>query len=284
MPTPNGGMAAARHRENTMTGSASAPVISTIEDGVGIVTLNRPDTRNAINRELASAWAREIDWVVEHAGVRAIVLRAAGPAFSVGGDIALFGEHLGAGLAPLLDVVIDHLNAAAQQLRDSDKPVVSAVQGALAGGGIGMALSADVVIGGGNLKLRGGYAAIGLSPDAGASCFLAERVGDARACALLMTNRTLGADECAALGIVDRLVPTDALHREAYDLARQLAQMSGSSIRTIKSLCKPLRGFALAGRLRAERDGMLRSARHEDAAEGIGAFMTKRKPVFGKTS
>lgn len=268
-----------------MTGSASAPVISTIEDGVGIVTLNRPDTRNAINREMASAWAREIGRVVEHLGVRAIVLRAAGPAFSVGGDLAFFGEHLGPALAPLLGEVIDHLNAAAQHLRDSEKPVISAVQGALAGGGVGMALCADVVIGSSSLKLRGGYAAIGLSPDAGASCFLGERVGDARACALFMTNRTVGADECAALGIVDRLVPTDdALRREASDLARQLAQMSGSSIRTIKSLCKPLRGASLAARLQAERDGMLRSARHEDAAEGIGAFTTKRKPLFGKTS
>ncbi|WP_051975122.1 enoyl-CoA hydratase/isomerase family protein [Cupriavidus necator] len=93
-------------------------------------------------------------------------------------------------MAPLLSDVIDLLNAGVEQLRNSDKPVVSAVQGAL-GSGIGMALSADVVIAESSLKMRCGYAAIGLSPDAGASCFLAERVGDARACALFMTNRTL---------------------------------------------------------------------------------------------
>lgn len=260
-----------------------APVISDGDDGVGIVTLNRPDRLNAIDHELAVAWACEIDRVVNDATVRAILLRAEGRAFSIGGDLAFLGENLGPGLAPLLGNIIDLLNAGAEQLRNSDKPVVSAVQGALGGGGIGMALSADVVISESNLKMRCGYAAIGLSPDAGASCFLAERVGDARACALFLTNRALSAEGCAALGIVDRLVSTEAIQSEALDLARQLAQTSASSIGVIKSLCKPLRGLALAEKLRAERDGMVRCAESPQAIEGISAFISKRKPVFGQS-
>ncbi len=266
-----------------MAPEANSPVVSRVDEGVGIVTLNRPDRFNAIDHELAAAWAREIDRVVNDAGVQAILLRAEGRAFSVGGDLAFLGAQPGPGLPARLGGIIDLLNAAAEQLRNADKPVVSAVQGALGGGGIGMALCADVVFGDSSLKMRSGYAAIGLSPDAGASCFLAERIGDARACALFMTNRTLGAEDCAALGIVDRLVSTEALQGEALDLARHLAQSSVSSIKVIKSLCKPLRGLALAQRLLAEREGMLRCAEHPDAVEGIGAFMAKRKPVFGQS-
>ncbi len=262
----------------------SSPVISSVDNGIGIVMLNRPDTLNAINHELAAAWASAIDRAVSDAAVRAILLCAEGKGFSVGGDLAFFGENLGPGLAPLLGEIIDLLSAPVQQLRNSSKPVVSAVQGALGGGGIGLALSADVVICDASLKMRCGYAAIGLSPDAGASCFLAERIGEARAHALFMTNRTVSAEECAALGIVDRLVSTEALRSEALETARQLADMSATSMAVIKSLCNPLRGDALAAQLRAEHDGMMRCAANADAVEGIGAFRAKRKPVFGKSS
>jgi len=267
-----------------MASKTSPAVTSAVDNGIGIVTLNRPDTLNAINLELAAAWASAIDRVANDAGVRAILLRARGKAFSVGGDLAFFGENLGPGLAPLLGEVIDLLNASVRQLRDSSKPVVSAVQGALGGGGIGLALCADVIICDTSLKMRSGYAAIGLAPDAGASCFLAERVGEARARALFMTNRTLNAEDCAALGIVDRLVSTDGLQGEALDMARQLADMSTSSMEAIKSLCHSMRGDALAARLRAEREGMMRCAANSDAMEGISAFRAKRTPVFGKSS
>ncbi|EHP41569.1 enoyl-CoA hydratase FadB [Cupriavidus basilensis OR16] len=267
-----------------METKTSSSVIAIVDNGIGIVTLNRPDTLNAINHELAAAWASAIDRVVRDTGVRAILLRAEGKAFSVGGDLAFFSANLGPGLAPLLGDVIGLLNASVQQLRNSNKPVVSAVQGALGGGGIGLALSADVVICDAGLKMRSGYAAIGLSPDAGASCFLAERIGGARARALFMTNRTLSADDCSALGIVDRIVPTESLQDEALDMARQLADKSETSMEVIKSLCNTLRGDALAARLSAERDGMMRCAASMDATEGISAFVAKRKPLFRKSA
>jgi 2-(1,2-epoxy-1,2-dihydrophenyl)acetyl-CoA isomerase len=264
--------------------TTSPSVISSVDNGIGIVMLNRPDTLNAINHELAAAWASATDRVVSDAAVHAILLCAEGKGFSVGGDLAFFAENLGPGLVPLLGEIIDLLSASVQQLRNSGKPVVSAVQGALGGGGIGLALSADVVVCDTSLKMRCGYAAIGLSPDAGASCFLAERIGDARARGLFMTNRAVSAEECVALGIVDRLVSTEALRSEALDTARQLADMSASSMAAIKLLCNPLRGDALAAKLRAEHDGMMRCAASADAVEGISAFRAKRKPVFGKSS
>ncbi|KWR78003.1 enoyl-CoA hydratase/isomerase family protein [Cupriavidus sp. IDO] len=262
----------------------SASVISMVDNGIGIVILNRPDTRNAINHQLAAEWASAVDRVVSDGAVRAILLRAEGKAFSVGGDLAFFGENAGPGLAPLLGEIIDLLSASVQQLRNSNKPVVSAVQGAIGGGGIGLALSADVVLCDTSLKMRCGYAAIGLSPDAGASCFLAERIGNARARALFMTNETLSAEDAAALGIADRLVSSETLEAEALDMARDLANLSATSLAVMKSLCNPLRGDALAAQLRAERDGMMRCAAGADAMEGISAFMGKRKPVFGKSS
>lgn len=267
-----------------MTIQERASVVSTVDNGIGIVILNRPDTRNAINRQFAAEWASAIDHVVSDSAVRAILLRAEGKAFSVGGDLAFFGANMGPGLAPLLGEIIDLLSASVQQLRNSTKPVVSAVQGAIGGGGIGLALSADVVLCDTSLKMRCGYAAIGLSPDAGASCFLAERIGNARARALFMTNQALGAEDCAALGIVDRLVSSEVLEAEAHDVARQLADGSTTSLAVMKSLCNPLRGDALATQLRAEREGMVRCAAGADAMEGIGAFLGKRKPVFGKLS
>lgn len=260
----------------------NAAVITATRDGIGSVILNRPEALNAIDRDFGAALAQAVTRVVSDPTVRVILLRAEGRAFSVGGDLASMAHS--ADLAALLGEIIDLLSDSVQQLRDTDKPVVSAVQGALGGGGIGLALSADVVVCDTNLKMRCGYAAIGLSPDVGASCFLSERVGEARARALFMTNRALSADDCLALGIVDQVVAREDLQDEALRMARQLAEAPATSMAVIKSLCNRLRGDALARHLRAERDGMVRCGATEDAAEGIRAFLDKRKPVFGRHS
>lgn len=261
----------------------NAAVITATREGIGSVILNRPEALNAIDRNFSVALAQAVTRMVSDPTVRVILLRAEGRAFSVGGDLASMA-HSGPGLPALLGEIIDLLSDSVRQLRDADKPVVSAVQGALGGGSIGLALSADVVVCDTNLKLRCGYAAIGLSPDVGASCFLSERIGEARARALFMTNRTLSADDCLALGIVDQVIAHEALQDEALRLARQLAEAPATSMAVIKSLCNRLRGDALARHLRAERDGMVRCGATEDAVEGIRAFLDKRKPVFGRHS
>jgi 2-(1,2-epoxy-1,2-dihydrophenyl)acetyl-CoA isomerase len=225
---------------------------------------------------LAAAVAR----VRGDAGVRAVVLAAAGKAFCVGGDIAAMMEA-GAELPAWIGAMAGALGEAVRGLATLPVPVVSAVQGGVAGGGIGLALCADLVLAGESMRLRGGYTAIGLTPDLGASWFLTRRAGAARAKEIFFQNRALTARECLALGIVDAVHPDALLGAEAEALARRLADGATAALGRAKGLVDGAGARTLEEQLALERDGMVASAGTGDAREGIAAFLEKRSPRFG---
>lgn len=249
-----------------------------VQDGVGYLTLARPEKANAIDFPAAVALAQAIDELVQ-AQPRAIVIGARGPIFCAGGDIQSFIEA-GPGLEQLVSAILAPLLPAYLKLASAPCPVLSVVSGPLGGAGIGLGLVADVVIASDQMKLRTGYAAIGLSPDVGASYFLARRVGTMRAQRWLMLSTPISAEECLQAGAVDALYAPDALQEAAQQWTNRLRNLAPASIAAIKQLMGSFGHLPLQEHLSMERQLLEACSRTRDAQEGITAFMAKRAPNF----
>lgn len=257
----------------------SSAVLLDRHDGVAVITLNRPERANVLDLELSAALIAAVDAVAEDRSVRAVLLQARGRQFCAGGDITDF-VRAGDGIAELLDTHIPPLHRAIERLATLPVPVVSALNGPIGGGGIGLALSADIVLAATSMKLRGGYSAIGLTPDVGSSWFLARRVGTARAKEIFFTNEPLSAERCLALGIVSAVWPDAELGERAAALAAQLARGATGALGRTKQLVDAAPGRTLAEHLAQEHRAMVASGRSAEAREGVAAFAEKRAPVF----
>ncbi|WP_395322541.1 enoyl-CoA hydratase/isomerase family protein [Variovorax sp. UC74_104] len=257
----------------------TAPVVLERDGHVAAIVLNRPEQSNAIDPDAAHALIACIDAVASDASVRAVVLRAAGRHFCAGGSIAFF-DQAGAALPALLEQFIGPLHAAIHKLATLPVPVISAVNGPVGGGGIGLALCADLVLGAESMKLRGGYSALGLTPDAGSSWLLARRAGTARAKQIFFTNAPLSAQQCLAFGIVDEIVPDEELTARTTSLARTLSQGATGALARIKRLVDGANERSLQAQLDMEHRLMVEAAASVHVAEGIAAFRGKRAPCF----
>ena len=249
-----------------------------LEDGVAHLVLNRPDRANAIGLATARVLAHAIDAVLE-AQPRAILLQARGRIFCAGGDIDEFtaaGDLLG----ELVDAILDILHPAFLRLCTAAIPVVAEVGGPIGGAGVGLALSADFVLASPAMKLRTGYAAIGLSPDMGSSWFLARRAGAVRAQQLLLLSDPVDAGQCLAWGLVDEVHSPDQLPIAALALARRLANSSRASTGAIKTLVTGQGQRSLEAHLALEHLHLKNCAAGPDGQEGVAAFAARRKPVF----
>ena len=178
-------------------------------NGVGHILLNQPELGNVISTPMAHSLAGVVQQALV-ADVGAILISASGKQFCVGGDIREFVQNRDR-LPQTIHEILAVLNPAMHTLATLPIPVISAIQGALGGGGIGIGLCADIVLASTTVFLRGGYSAIGLSPDLGSSYYLTRRAGASRAKYLLMSNRPASAQECLRMGIFDELHEPDAL-------------------------------------------------------------------------
>ncbi|OAD86042.1 enoyl-CoA hydratase [Comamonas thiooxydans] len=253
-------------------------VLWEVRNGVGHMVLNQPERGNVISTAMAHSLKAVVGRAC-NADIGALLISASGKQFCVGGDISEFGEHRER-LAPLIDAMLDVLNPVMHQLASLPLPVISAVQGPVGGGGIGLALCADLVLASRHMFLRGGYSAIGLSPDLGVSGYLTRRAGAARAKYILMSNRAVTAEDCLRMGLVDELHEPEQLLAAATALAEELAGGPTNSLAGIKSLCDSAHRQDLQQQLGAEREAMLACARSGNSLEGVTAFLQKRKPVF----
>ena len=254
------------------------PVLWSVADRVGHIVLNRPAHANALDLDMSRALGAAVRAAAQ-ADIGAVLLSAQGGFFCAGGDIQAFAQHRHA-LPSLIQQLLLELHPAMEHLAALPVPVISALQGPVAGAGIGLALCADFVLASEGMKLRGGYAGIGLSPDMGSSYYLAQRAGPLRARQILMTNRSVPADECLRLGIVDELHTADGLLPGAQDLACRLAHGPGQALRAAKRLCAAAPLQSLPAHLACEQSELLACAHSADAAEGISAFLEKRAPSF----
>jgi 2-(1,2-epoxy-1,2-dihydrophenyl)acetyl-CoA isomerase len=253
------------------------------DDGLAHVTLRRGEAGNAIDLDLARglldaarACARE--------AVRAVLLTGEGKSFCVGGDLREFSRLSGEALEKHLTAVTDALHDALRTFAASDAPVVAAVQGAVAGAGIGLAAAADLTLAADNASFTAAYTGIGYSPDAGVSWFLPRLVGPKRALDLLLTNRRLPAAEAAAIGLVSRVVAADRLAAEAARTAAALRSGPTAVFGVTRRLVAGGLTADLGPHLDREARALAAAAVSDAGREGVAAFLGKRAPDFTRIS
>ena len=249
------------------------------EDGVARLTLNRPGSGNALNLDLATALLEACIDCDEDPKVRAILLTGAGRLFCAGGDVASFAEA-GETLPQLLKQITTKAHAAVTRLARAEKPVITALNGPVAGGGIGLALVGDIVLMAPEAHFTLAYTGLGLSPDCGASWFLPRLIGLRRTQEACLTNRRIGAEQAERIGLVTRTVETGTLATEAETIARQLASGATRGFGATKRLLLDGATQSLETLLDAESRSIAALSRTPDGREGIAAFSQRRAANF----
>jgi 2-(1,2-epoxy-1,2-dihydrophenyl)acetyl-CoA isomerase len=262
--------------------SSEERVRLTIADGVAELRLIRTDAHNAIDPAWVLALQDAVTTCETTAGVRAVLICADGPSFTVGGDLKHFGRELER-LPDALDEMIGPFHDALGRLAALPVPVVTAAQGPAAGGGLGLLWVADVVIAADDLKIATGFARIALTGDGGSSWWLPRLVGMPRARQLILGGRVLDAEEALEWGLVSRVVPPDQLADEAASEAARLAAGPTSTYGLMRELLVQSNAATLEEQLAAERDAMRASGGTHDAREGIASFVERRDPDFTGT-
>lgn len=249
-------------------------------DGLGAITLNRPRARNAIDPRFTEDLRAAVERCAADDTVRAVLIRAEGPSFTVGGDVAAMARTPAAELPALLSRITGIYHAALQLLDQLPVPVVTAVHGAVAGGGLGLIYVADVVLAAESTRFTAGFAGLGLSVDSGGTWFLPRLVGTRRAAELCLGQRVLSATEAAEWGLISRAVRDEDLTAEAETAARLLAAGPTRALGEIRALLRRSLDADLADQLRAESEALARTGATRDAAHGIASFMAKTRPGF----
>jgi 2-(1,2-epoxy-1,2-dihydrophenyl)acetyl-CoA isomerase len=251
-----------------------------VDQGVATIQLNRPEAGNAIDLTLVEDFYEAVFRAGDDPAVRAVLLGGAGRSLSTGGDLAMFAGLEKGELPGRLRQMIDLYHLALDRLTRMDAPVVCAVRGAAAGGGLGLLHAADVVIAAEDSKFALGYAALGLPSDGGNTWFLPRLVGLRRAQQLMLLNPVLTGPEALDWGLVTELAPADEVEERARQLAVRLATGPTLAFGRMKRLLRDSWTNDLSGQLSAETTQMAEAGASDDAAEGIAAFMAKRRPAF----
>ncbi|MCG8695898.1 MAG: enoyl-CoA hydratase [Minwuiales bacterium] len=254
-------------------------ILFEVSDGVGRITLNRPDAANGMDLAMMQELHHAATICDQDDAVRAVLITGAGKMFSAGGDLKSFlsaGDNLGA----MLTQMTTFFHGTVSLLNRMDAPVVTAINGTAAGGGLSFGISGDIVLAAESAKFTLAYTAAGLSPDGSSSYFLPRLVGMRRAKELLLTNRVLTAAEADAYGMVDRVVPDGELMAEAEKLARGFATGPTHAYGAVKRLLSGTFSESLETQMELEARTINALVQSPDGREGVAAFAEKRKPDF----
>lgn len=257
-------------------------IIVNAEDGIGTITLNRPDKLNAFADQMRQEIAAAVRELSGRDDVRVIVLTGAGRAFCAGADVSYMKELLDRGDEAGVHAVVQAGNDAVTAIREAPQPVIASLNGPAAGAGANLALACDLRIASDRATFGESFNRVGLHPDWGGTYFLPRLVGPAIAAELFFTGAMITAEEAQRLGIFNRVVPHDQLAEVTAELARTLAAKPQLPLRLAKrAIARSLRS-SFEEMLEFELEAQLRCAKSADAAEGITAFLEKREPRFGK--
>ena len=262
----------------------SGPVRLLRNGVVSVLELNRPDAMNALDTALTDAFLDACRRVTGDAGVRAVVVRGAGRAFGVGGDLTEMrgddAKTMPANAAAIAKRLIDGLHGGLRLLAAGNAPVLAALHGAVAGGSMSLALGCDLRIAADNARFNLAYARIGASNDGSSSWHLPRLVGLGRAMEIALLNDSIDAAEALRLGLVNRVVPVAELERESMALAQRLAEGPTKAYGRIKRLLRASFERDLSAQLDAEADAFVEGTTTEDFREGLEAFFGKRAARF----
>jgi 2-(1,2-epoxy-1,2-dihydrophenyl)acetyl-CoA isomerase len=259
-------------------------LLETFAGGIATLTMNRPEARNALSRDMMLALAEAMPRLANDAAVRLVVLTGAGAAFCSGGDVKGFARNAaGAPVTLSFDSKVTDLRMRMEVVRwlhEMPKPTLAVVPGPAAGAGLSLALACDMRIAADNAKFTTAFSRIGLSGDFGGSYFLNHLVGAARAREMYFTGQVLLGAEAQRIGLVNRAVPAAELPAAAAAWAAELAALPTVAIGYMKrNLNAGLRG-SLSDVLDAEAIHMIRSFETDDHKGAAVAFVEKRAPQF----
>ncbi|MAR40390.1 MAG: 2-(1,2-epoxy-1,2-dihydrophenyl)acetyl-CoA isomerase [Flavobacteriales bacterium] len=246
-------------------------------DGVGKITLNRPEKFHSFVREMALELQNVLNKCKEDNEVRAILITANGKAFCAGQDLGEASDPNGPDISKIIQ---EHYNPIIRKIRSLDKPVVAAVNGVAAGAGASLALCCDIIVATKNASFIQAFSKIGLIPDSGSTYFLPKLIGMQKATALMMTADPISAKDAESMGMIYKTYSNEEFESESWKLVRKLAQMPTKALGLTKELLNASIENTLEQQLNIEEKYQSVAADTIDFKEGVQAFLEKRKPNF----
>ncbi len=246
------------------------------ENKVCVVTLNRPEIRNALGQEMREELRSFFTSIKDNDEVKVIIVTGEGKAFSAGGDLSALKT---------VDAVSGRRRLQAghemiHSILNLEKPVIAAVNGIAAGAGSSLALACDVIVATHSTSFIQSFIKVGLIPDLGSIYFLPRLIGRHRALELMLTGGKISADQAQQMGIINRIVPDDLLLEEAHSLAATLAEGPAIAMGLTKRLTNKSILAEISETLELEGFAQGMCFETEDFKEGVNAFFEKRKPQF----
>ena len=256
----------------------SNPVLTDFSEGIRTLTLNAPEFRNAYDDEMAISLTEHIVADAENPEIRAVILQGAGGHFSAGANLKQqkglpTPEHMGQHIAEILNPLV-------MSIRNSPKIFIAKVNGNAVGAGLGWALACDLVYVSESASLSAIFSRIGLSPDAGVSWFLCERLGYHKAMELMTTARMISGTEAFQMGLANGVFPDEKLDQEVWKIAQKVASGPSVALSGIKANLRASSIQQLEIVLNQERESQMTNAASTDFLEGVMAFIQKRKANF----
>ena len=242
------------------------------EENVAVITFNRPEAMNALNNQTRAEFAEAITDVAADEEIKVLILTGSGKAFVAGSDIKEFNKT-----TPFMAHNIHRLGEMVEKL---PKPVIAAVNGFCLGGGCEIAMGCDIIIASEKAKFGQTEINIGIIPGGGGTQRLQRLIGPCRAKELIFTGDIIRADEADRIGLVNRVVPMDELMPAAKELAKKIAYKSAAALKLAKQAINYGMQAPLESGLKYEYEMYALALSLEDKAEGVSAFIEKRKPKF----
>ncbi len=254
-----------------------------VSEGIALLTLNRPERRNAFTPPMLDAWAEALLRCRDDDAIRVLVLTGAGGAFCAGGDVGRMKENADAGVETPLEqktFIWQGIGRIPRLLMEIDKPFIAAVNGVAAGAGLDMALMADLIFAARSARMGETYIRVGLIPGDGGAWLLPRIVGMSKALELLWTGDMIDADEALRIGLVNRVFDDARLMDETMAFAARLARGPTQAIRMTKRLCRQgvQTGLIEHMDLATSHQPILKAT--ADHREAVAAFREKRAPRF----
>jgi enoyl-CoA hydratase len=243
-------------------------------DAIVVFRLNRPQVRNALNLEVRARLADEVTRHAADSAIRCLIITGSDTVFAAGADISQMVE------AGPVEIMARNLQKYWRTIMDCPKPVIAAIEGFALGGGLELALCADIIVAGEGARLGLPEVKIGILPGGGGTQKLARLVGRQRAMLLLMTGKMFSAAEAHAMGVISELAPTGQALPRAIEIAREIAGMPPIAVMQIKEIVNAGLNAPLETALMLERKALLLQFATRDQKEGMRAFLEKRKPTF----
>ena len=258
-------------------------ILFDVSDHIATITLNRPEAMNALAGDMREVILGHLETCAAVPDVRCIVITGAGRAFCAGGDIAAMAAKQDIGDISEMGGTLVTVEAVVTLLRGIPKPVIAAVNGAAAGGGMNMALACDIRLGCEKTLFSESFVKIGLIPDWAGFGSLTELVGAAKAMELMMTGERIRAEEAHRLGLLNQLYPMDTFRDDVQAFAKTLASGPPQALAAIKRGVYAAANASLAEVLAFERKNQLELILSDDSREGMRAFLEKRAPKFSSS-